>query len=63
MRIFNKINVIVATAAMLTTATSCKKLLEENSDSINLSSYPKGTYMLVITFENGKSTTQKVTKQ
>lgn len=40
-----------------------KKLLEENSDSINLSSYPKGTYMLVITFENGKSTTQKVTKK
>jgi hypothetical protein len=29
MRIFNKTSVIIATAAMLTTATSCKKLLEE----------------------------------
>jgi hypothetical protein len=29
MRIFNKTSVIIATAAMLTSATSCKKLLEE----------------------------------
>lgn len=40
-----------------------KKLKEENSNSVNLSSYPKGNYLLVIAFENGKTTTQKVTKE
>jgi len=30
MKILNKVNVIIATAAILTSATSCKKLLDEN---------------------------------
>lgn len=40
-----------------------KKIVEETASSINISKYSQGNYLMMIYFENGKTSTQKFSKQ
>ena len=39
-----------------------KKIAEETASSINVSKYSQGNYLMMIYFENGKTSTQKFSK-